>query len=99
MKFRPDGDVCVTNDGQTILEQMDVDNQIQKLLVDLSISQDNEIGDGTTGVVILAGALLDQQLQLIEKGIHPLRIAYGYEKACDVACKRVESIAKEIDVQ
>merc|ERR1719199_411350 len=69
----------------TILERMDVENQIAKLLVDLSVSQDNEIGDGTTGVVIMAGALLEQALKLLEKGIHPLRIATGYEKSCEVA--------------
>merc|ERR1719265_1765607 len=94
----PDGDVTVTNDGATILERMDVENQIAKLLVDLSVSQDNEIGDGTTGVVITAGALLDQALKLLDKGIHPLRVAYGYEKACEVAVKRVEAIAKKIDI-
>jgi len=95
----PDGDVLVTNDGATILEKMDVEHQIAKLLVDLSKSQDNEIGDGTTGVVIMAGAMLDQAMQLIEKGIHPLRIAYGYERACEAAVKRVEEIAKVIDIQ
>jgi len=99
MVVGPDGDVTVTNDGATILEKMDVQNQIAKLLVDLSRSQDSEIGDGTTGVVVFAGALLEQALGLIEKGIHPLRIAYGYEKACGVATKRVTAIAREIDIQ
>lgn len=94
-----DGDVLVTNDGATILERMDVENQVAKLLVDLSKSQDNEIGDGTTGVVVMAGALLEQALKLLEKGIHPLRVAYGYEKACEVACNAVIAIAKEIDIQ
>merc|ERR1712194_312342 len=94
----PDGDVTVTNDGATILEKMDVSNEIAKLLVDLSCSQDDEIGDGTTGIVIMAGALLDEALKLIEKGIHPLRIASGFEKSCDVACKRIESISKKMDV-
>merc|ERR1719174_1131964 len=78
---------------------MDVQHEIAKLLVDLSKSQDNEIGDGTTGVVIMAGAMLDQAMELIEKGIHPLRIAYGYERACEVAVKRVEEIARTIDLQ
>lgn len=95
----PDGDVTVTNDGATILEKMDVENQVAKLLVDLSVSQDNEIGDGTTGVVIMAGALLDQALGLLEKGIHPLRVATGYEKSCEVAVKRIEEIAKEVDIK
>jgi len=98
MVVGPDGDVIVTNDGATILEKMDVQHQIAKLLVDLSKSQDNEIGDGTTGVVIMAGAMLDQALGLIEKGIHPLRIAYGYERACEVAVKKVAEIAKTIDL-
>ena len=51
---------CAANDGATILEQMEVENQIGKLLVELSKSQDHEIGDGTTGVVVMAGALLEQ---------------------------------------
>merc|ERR1719424_1285872 len=79
MVIGPDGDVLVTNDGATILEKMDVQHQVAKLLVDLSKSQDHEIGDGTTGVVVMAGAMLDGALQVIEKGIHPLRIATGYE--------------------
>jgi len=98
MMIGPDGDVLVTNDGATILEKMDVDHQIAKLLVDLSKSQDNEIGDGTTGVVVMAGALLGESLKLIEKGIHPLRVAHGYEKACEVAVQRVAEIAKVIDI-
>jgi len=94
----PDGDVTVTNDGATILEKMDVSNEIAKLLVDLSCSQDDEIGDGTTGIVIMAGALLDEALKLIEKGIHPLRIASGFEKSCDVACNRVREISRNMDI-
>lgn len=98
MVVGPDGDVIVTNDGATILEKMDVEHQIAKLLVDLSKSQDHEIGDGTTGVVIMAGSMLEQAMGLIEKGIHPLRIAYGYERACEVAVKRVADIARNIDL-
>ena len=60
MLVSPDGDVTITNDGATILDQMMVKNQVAKLLVELSKSQDDEIGDGTTGVVVLAGALLAQ---------------------------------------
>ena len=59
MMISPDGDVVVSNDGATIMDQMEVTHQIAKLLVELSKSQDNEIGDGTTGVVVLAGALLE----------------------------------------
>jgi len=99
MVVGPDGDVTVTNDGATILDKMDVGHQIAKLLVELSKSQDNEIGDGTTGIVVMAGALLEKSLELIEKGIHPLRVSSGYEKACEVAVKRVEAIAKVVDIQ
>ncbi|KAK9817040.1 hypothetical protein WJX72_008790 [[Myrmecia] bisecta] len=92
-----DGDVCITNDGATILEQMEVENQIGKLLVELSKSQDHEIGDGTTGVVVMAGALLEVAEGLLDRGIHPLRIAEGYEMACKVAIGNLESIANKFD--
>lgn len=98
MLVSQDQDVTVTNDGATILEKMDVDHQIGKLLVQLSMSQDNEIGDGTTGVVVLAGALLEEAEHLVDKGIHPLRIAKGFEMASDIACKHLESIADTIAV-
>lgn len=75
---------CAANDGATILDQMEMENQIGKLLVELSRSQDQEIGDGTTGVVVLAGALLEQAEKLLDMGVHPLRIAEGYELACKV---------------
>lgn len=92
-----DGDVTITNDGATILEQMEVENEIGKLLVELSRSQDFEIGDGTTGVVVLAGALLEQASLLLDRGIHPLRVAEGYEMACKVASERLESISTTFD--
>ncbi|KAJ1656858.1 T-complex protein 1 subunit epsilon [Dispira simplex] len=90
-----DGDITITNDGATILDRMEVNHQIAKLLVQLSKSQDDEIGDGTTGVVVLAGALLEQAEQLLDRGIHPIRIADGFEKACQVAVKHLE---KQADV-
>ncbi|KAK9453780.1 chaperonin Cpn60/TCP-1 family [Dipodascopsis uninucleata] len=93
----PDGDITVTNDGATILGQMEVENQIAKLLVQLSKSQDDEIGDGTTGVVVLAGALLEQAAELIDKGIHPIRIANGFDKACKIAVQHLDSIADTVD--
>lgn len=72
---------------------MEVENQIGKLLVELSKSQDHEIGDGTTGVVVMAGALLEQASSLLDRGIHPLRVAEGYEMACKVATQHLQSIA------
>ncbi|KAI5950543.1 CCT5 [Candida margitis] len=93
-----DGDITITNDGATILSQMDLDNQIAKLLVELSRSQDDEIGDGTTGVVVLASALLDQALELIEKGIHPIKIANGFDEACKIAVQQLNKVADEVTI-
>lgn len=98
MMVSSDGDVTVTNDGATILKMMDVDHEIAKLMVQLSQSQDDEIGDGTTGVVVLAGALLEQAEQLLDKGIHPIRIADGFELAAQFAVKHLESIADSFPV-
>lgn len=93
-----DGDITITNDGATILSQMDLDNQIAKLLVELSRSQDDEIGDGTTGVVVLASALLDQALELIEKGMHPIKIANGFDEACKIAVEQLNNVADEVTI-
>jgi len=92
----PDGDITVTNDGATILGQMEISNHVAKLLVELSKSQDEEIGDGTTGVVVLACALLEQAADLIDKGIHPIRIADGYDEACEIAVAHLDSISDTI---
>jgi len=75
---------------------MEIKDNIAQLLVSLSQSQDAEIGDGTTGVVVLAGALLEQATDLIDKGIHPIRIADGYDTACEVAVKELDKISDEI---
>ncbi len=96
MLVSTDGDVTITNDGATILEKMEVDHQVAKLLVDLSKSQDNEIGDGTTGVTVLAGALLEQAEKLLDKGLHPVSIAEGFEKAAEVCIKHLEEIGDEV---
>ncbi|KAJ3205869.1 T-complex protein 1 subunit epsilon [Dinochytrium kinnereticum] len=94
----PDGDITITNDGATILGQMEVEHQIAKLLVQLSKSQDDEIGDGTTGVVVLAGALLEQAESLLDRGIHPIRIADGFERACNIAVERLDQIADVVPI-
>eukprot|EP00850_Spirogloea_muscicola_P001126 SM000004S14996 [mRNA] locus=s4:611794:614826:- [translate_table: standard] len=92
-----DGDVTITNDGATILEQMEVEHEIGKLMVELSRSQDAEIGDGTTGVVVTAGALLEHAELLLERGIHPARIAEGYERAATVATGHLDAIAETFE--
>lgn len=66
-------------------------------MVQLSRSQDEEIGDGTTGVVVLAGALLDEAEELIAKGIHPAKVSDGFERACQVACEHLNVIADQIE--
>merc|ERR1719231_1832632 len=96
MLVSPDGDVTITNDGATILQKMEVEHQVARLMVELSQSQDNEIGDGTTGVVVLAGSLLEQAEKLLDRGLHPVRIAEGFEVACGVATKRLQDIADTI---
>jgi len=93
-----DNDVTVTNDGATILKMMDVDHEIAKLMVQLSQSQDDEIGDGTTGVVVLCGALLEQAELLLDKGIHPIRIADGFELAAQAANENLDKIADKFDL-
>ncbi|KAJ3761043.1 chaperonin Cpn60/TCP-1 family [Lentinula raphanica] len=93
----PDGEIIVTNDGATILSQMEVEHQIAKLLVQLSKSQDDEIGDGTTGVVVLAGALLEQSEALLDRGIHPIRIADGFDRACKVAVEELDRISDHVE--
>ncbi|CAI5509640.1 unnamed protein product [Closterium sp. Naga37s-1] len=92
-----DGDVTITNDGATILEQMEVENHVGRLMVDLSKSQDFEIGDGTTGVVVTAGALLEQAESLLDRGIHPIRVAEGYEMASKIATAHLDAIAETFE--
>lgn len=75
---------------------MEITNNVAKLLVELSKSQDEEIGDGTTGVVVLAAAMLEQAADLIDKGIHPIRIADGYDQACEIAVAELDKISDEI---
>jgi T-complex protein 1 subunit epsilon len=98
MLVSPDGEVIITNDGATILEKMEIHHQTARLLVELSASQDNEIGDGTTGVVVLAGAMLEQAQKLLDKGLHPLKIADGFETACDIAVAKLDQIKEPLNI-
>merc|ERR1719369_293099 len=70
-----DGNVTITNDGATILKQMQVLHPVAKMLVELSKAQDVEAGDGTTSVVVIAGSLLSAAQKLLEKGFHPTTIS------------------------
>ncbi|KAM0685810.1 T-complex protein 1 subunit epsilon, partial [Conglomerata obtusa] len=94
----PDTQITITNDGATILREMHMtESPIAQLLLQLSEAQDDEIGDGTTSVVILASALLKNANELIEKGIHPVRIAEGYDKSCELCISHLEKIAECVD--
>ncbi|KAL3763851.1 hypothetical protein ACHAWU_006243 [Discostella pseudostelligera] len=84
----PNGEVLISNDGATILSKMNVLHPAAKMLVECSISQDIEAGDGTTSVVVLAGALLDACSGLLSKGIHPAMIAGSFYKAAE-ACTQL----------
>ena len=86
----PKGEVVITNDGATILKQMEVSHPTAKMLVDLSASQDVEAGDGTTTVTVIAGSLLNQAQILLEKGIHPTVISESFL----LAARKSEEILK-----
>src|SRR5574339_230833 len=75
------GDVTITNDGATILKEIDVQHPAAKMLVEISKTTDNEVGDGTTSAVILAGALLENAESLLDQDVHPTIIVDGYRKA------------------
>ena len=78
---------------------MQVEHPTARLLVELSKSQDNQTGDGTTGVVVLAGALLEQAQLLIDKGLLPLQIIDGFDKACDYAAKYLEQFKQKLTIK
>ena len=90
----PKGEVVITNDGATILKQMEVAHPTAKMLVDLSKSQDVEAGDGTTTVTVIAGSLLNQAQILLEKGIHPTVISESFL----LAARKSEEILKEMSM-
>lgn len=85
--------VTVTNDGATILKSIYVDNPAAKVLVDISKVQDDEVGDGTTSVVVLAGELLREAEQLIQQKVHPMVIIAGFREAAEIARGRLVDIA------
>ena len=93
------GDVTVTSDGRTILDEMDVQNPAAKMLVEVAKAQDNEAGDGTTSAVIIAGELLSKAEELINKDIHPTVIIDGYRLAQEKALETLEKIAMPVDLK
>ena len=91
------GDVTITNDGATMLKEMDVQHPAAKMMVEVSKTQDDEVGDGTTSVVILTGELLGKATELMEKKVHPIVIIDGYRQAEEKALEILEEIAEKVD--
>jgi archaeal chaperonin len=92
------GDVTITNDGATILKEMDVQHPAAKMMVEVAKAVDDRVGDGTTSSVIMAGALLEKAEGLTEKGIHPTIIVDGYRKALKKSLDILSEIAVEVDI-
>ena len=91
------GDVTITNDGRTILDEIDVEHPAAKMMVEVAKTQDNEVGDGTTTSVVLAGELLSKAEELLNKNVHPTVIIDGYRKAAEKALETLEKIAISVD--
>src|SRR5918998_3484614 len=91
------GDVTITNDGATILKEIDVQHPAAKMMVEITKSVDNEVGDGTTSVVVLAGSLLEKAEELINKNVHPTVIVDGYRKIAEKAIELLKQNSEKID--
>jgi thermosome len=93
------GDVTVTNDGVTILKEMDVEHPAAKMMVEVAKTMDEEVKDGTTTAVVVAGALLHQAEKLLDQGIHPMIIVTGYRMAADKAREILEELAEKTSIE
>lgn len=91
------GDVTITNDGATILKEIDVQHPAAKMMVEISKATDNEVGDGTTSTVVLAGSLLEKAEELITKNVHPTVVVQGFKKASQKAIETLREIAIKVD--
>ncbi len=93
------GDITITNDGATIVDNMKVEHPAAKMMVEIAKTQDKEVGDGTTTVVVLASSLLDQSEKLLNNGIHPTVIIRGYTMAATQAQKILEKISGKVTLE
>jgi archaeal chaperonin len=91
------GDVTITNDGATILKEIDIEHPIAKMLVEVAKSVDNEAGDGTKSVVVLAGSLIENAEELFNKDVHPAIVVEGFREASKKAIEFLKKISIEID--
>jgi len=92
------GDIVITNDGVTILEEMEIEHPAAKMMVEIAKTQNEEVGDGTTTSVVLAGELLKKAEELLEQEIHPTVITRGYKIAKEEALKILNEIAMPVDI-
>jgi thermosome len=99
MLVSPIGDATVTNDGATILKELDVEHPASKMMVEVAKSVVNEVGDGTTSSVVLAGSLLEKAENLISKHVHPTVIVDGYGAASEQALKLLQKNAVKVDLK
>ncbi len=93
------GDVMITNDGVTILKEIDVEHPAAKMLVEVAKTQDEECGDGTTTAVVLAGELLKKAVDLVDANVHPTIITDGYRLAAIKALEVMDSVAMDVEHQ
>lgn len=93
------GDVIVTNDGVTILNEMNIEHPAAKMIVEIAKSQENEVGDGTTTAVVLAGEMLKKAEDLLDQEIHPTIIAKGYRLAAKKAQEILEAMAEDVSIK
>jgi len=91
------GDVTITSDGRTILDEIDVEHPAAKMMVEVAKTQDDEVGDGTTTSVIVAGELLNKAEELLKKNVHPTVVIDGYRRAADKALETLENIAIPVE--
>ena len=92
------GDITITNDGATVLNEIDVQHPAAKMMIEVAKTQDDEVGDGTTTAVIFAGELLKKAQELLEQNIHPSIIISGYQKASEKALAKLEKLAIDVDL-
>ncbi|WP_214045489.1 thermosome subunit beta [Methanomethylovorans sp.] len=92
------GDVVITNDGATILKEMDIEHPAAKMIVEVAKTQDDEVGDGTTTAAVIAGELLKKAEELIEQDVHPTIIASGYRLASEKAGEILQTLSKKITI-
>jgi len=92
------GDITITSDGATILDEIDVQHPAAKMMIEVAKTQDKEVGDGTTTAVLLAGELLKKAGELLEDKIHPSIIISGYRKAAEKALETLEGVSKDVDL-